>query len=140
MQWNCRPGEISATISVNCLLSLCKTLLTFRFYTSFSSLSTIFSSFQFRMWLVWVIHKFVVLGFWMFGVTLGVMSLDWLFLLPLCAHLCGSRTSCCSYVYSWWTYCYKQEWDSWAIKPGLTHLSLDCSPGPSVVLCMLTIS
>ncbi len=26
--------------------------------------------------------------------------------------------------------------DSWAHQPGLTHLSLVCSPGPSVVLCV----
>ncbi len=29
-----------------------------------------------------------------------------------------------------------QEWDGWAHKPGLTHLSLVCSPGPSLVLCV----
>ncbi len=28
------------------------------------------------------------------------------------------------------------EWDSWAHKPGLTHLSLVPSPGHSVVLCV----
>ncbi len=28
------------------------------------------------------------------------------------------------------------EWDGCAHKPGLTHLSLVCSPGPTVVLCV----
>ncbi len=30
----------------------------------------------------------------------------------------------------------QMEWDGWAHKPGLIHLSLVCSLGPSVVLCM----
>ncbi len=30
----------------------------------------------------------------------------------------------------------QREWDSWAHKPGLAHLSLVCTPGPSVVLCV----
>ncbi len=29
-----------------------------------------------------------------------------------------------------------KEWDSWSHKPGLIHLSLVHSPGPSVVLCV----
>ncbi len=31
---------------------------------------------------------------------------------------------------------YQREWDGWAHKSGLTH----CSPGPSVVLCALSIA
>ncbi len=34
----------------------------------------------------------------------------------------------------------QREWDSWVHKPGLTHLSLVCSQGPSVVLCALSIA
>ncbi len=30
----------------------------------------------------------------------------------------------------------QREWDGWAHKPGLTHLSLVRSPGPSVMLCV----
>ncbi len=33
----------------------------------------------------------------------------------------------------------QREWDGWAHKPGLTHLSLIGSLGPSVVLCALSI-
>ncbi len=34
-------------------------------------------------------------------------------------------------------YSQQWEWDGWAQQPGLTHLSMVCSPGPSVVLCVL---
>ncbi len=39
-------------------------------------------------------------------------------------------------TYTCHRYSKQREWDSWAHKPGLTHLSLVCSPGPSVVLCV----
>ncbi len=34
----------------------------------------------------------------------------------------------------------QREWDGWAHKPGLTHLSLVCSPGPSGAVCALSIA
>ncbi len=33
-----------------------------------------------------------------------------------------------------------REWDGWVHKPGLIHLSLVCSSGPSVVLCALSVA
>ncbi len=33
-------------------------------------------------------------------------------------------------------YARQREWDGWSHKPGLTHLSLVHSPGPSMVLCV----
>ncbi len=35
-----------------------------------------------------------------------------------------------------WYISVQREWDGWAHKPGLTHLSLVRIPGPSVVLCV----
>ncbi len=34
-------------------------------------------------------------------------------------------------------YTLNREYHGWAHKPGLTHLSLFCNPGPSVALCVL---
>ncbi len=43
-------------------------------------------------------------------------------------------------VYIFATDTINREWYSWVHKPGLTHLSLVCSPGPFVVLCTLSIA
>ncbi len=34
----------------------------------------------------------------------------------------------------------QSEWDGWAHKPGLTHLSLVHNPGPSGIVCALSIA
>ncbi len=46
------------------------------------------------------------------------------------------HTSLWRCLYTCHRYSKQREWDSWVHKPGLTHLSLVRSPGPSVVLCM----
>ncbi len=46
--------------------------------------------------------------------------------------LIGQIKTWCIEEKTWCT----EEWDGWAHKPGLTYLSLVCSPGPSVVLCV----
>ncbi len=33
-------------------------------------------------------------------------------------------------------YSKQREWEGWAHKPGVIHLNLACSRGPSVVLCV----
>ncbi len=53
-------------------------------------------------------------------------------LIPICASD--------KYVDLFARYSKHREWDSWAHKPLLTQLSLVCSPGPFVVLCILSIA